>query len=282
MSDPGALTLPPRPHGEVLFGVAGWAYDDWKDVVYPRGCKDTLRAVAARVDVVEINTTFYGLPTARNSTSWVARTEDLGTRFTAKLPKELTHERRLEAATVAAVRDGFAPLWASGRMLGLLAQFPHGFVCTPDTVALVERLAATFGADGPLFVEVRHRSWNDDDALARVQAAGVGVLALDWPGAPSGFARDVPGVLAGGTSYFRLHGRSRAWFEKGAGRDQVYDWHYSRREVAELAGRVTRLAASSDRTLVIANNHFRGEAMVVAEELLDWYRGGARPVAPDG
>ena len=35
----------------LLFGVAGWSYDDWKDVVYPRGCKDTLRAVAELVDV---------------------------------------------------------------------------------------------------------------------------------------------------------------------------------------------------------------------------------------
>jgi uncharacterized protein YecE (DUF72 family) len=213
------------------------------------------------------------MPTVKNSTSWTARTADLGTRFTAKLPAEITHERRLEPTAAAAVREGFAPLWASGRLLGLLAQFPHGFACTPETVAFVERLAATFAVDGPLFVEVRHRSWNGDDALARLAATGVGVLALDYPGAASGFARDVPGVLAGGTSYLRLHGRSPAWFRKGAGRDQVYHWHYSAAEVAQLAGRIERLAAAAHRTLVVANNHFRGEAMAVVEDLRRWYRG---------
>jgi uncharacterized protein YecE (DUF72 family) len=263
----------PRVHGEVLFGVAGWAYDDWKGVVYPRGCKDTLRAVASRVDLIEVNTTFYGLPSAKNSTSWVERTADLGTRFTAKLPAEVTHERRVEPATVAAIRDGFAPLWASGRMLGLLAQFPHGFAATPHAHELLERIAATFAVDGPLFVELRHRSWNDDAALQRAEALGLGVLALDYPGAASGFARDVPRAVADGTAYFRLHGRSPAWFERGAGRDRVYDWRYSADEVAGIAQRVERLAAGARRTLVVANNHFRGSAMVVAEELLAWYRG---------
>ena len=58
-----------------------------------------------------------------------------------------------------------------------------------------------------------------------------------------------------------------------AGRDRVYDWRYSPDEVAELAGRVERLAAGAARTLVVANNHFRGSAMAVVEELLAWYRG---------
>ena len=80
------------------FGVAGWTYADWKDVVYPRNCKDTLRAVAQRVDLIEINNTFYRPPSAKNCKSWVERTADLGTLFTAKLPHEFTHERRFDAA----------------------------------------------------------------------------------------------------------------------------------------------------------------------------------------
>jgi uncharacterized protein YecE (DUF72 family) len=50
----------------VLFGVAGWSYPDWKDVVYPRNCRDTLRAVAERVDLIEINNTFYRPPSSKN------------------------------------------------------------------------------------------------------------------------------------------------------------------------------------------------------------------------
>ncbi|MGB3966244.1 MAG: DUF72 domain-containing protein [Planctomycetota bacterium] len=258
--------------GEVLFGVAGWSYPDWKDVVYPRNCKDTLRAVAQRVDLIEINSTFYGLPSAKNSRSWVERTADLGTRFTAKLPAEFTHRREFDAALVGQVRDGFAPLWASGRLLGLLAQFNHELQFTPEGMALLERIVSAFAGDGPLFVELRHASWNADDALGAVAHLGAGVLDLDYPGNPGGFARDVAGVRADGIAYFRLHGRNKAWFKKGAGRDAVYDWHYSESEVEQLARRLERIAAPAKRTLVVANNHFRGQALVVIEDLLAWYR----------
>lgn len=260
--------------GEVLFGVAGWSYADWKDVVYPRNCKDTLRAVAQRVDLIEINSTFYGIPSAKNSRSWVERTADLGTRFTAKLPQEFTHERRFDDALAAQAREGFAPLVASGRLLGLLAQFNHQLAYDAHAIALLARLAAAFGGDTQLFVELRHRSWNAADALHEVAQLGLGVLALDYPGTAGGFSRDVPGVLGPARiAYLRLHGRNRAWFEKGATRDEVYDWRYSKPEVEQIAQRIERLAADDTRALVVANNHFHGKAMLVVEELLAWYRG---------
>lgn len=257
----------------MLFGVAGWSYPDWKGIVYPRGCKDTLRAVAQRTGLIEINSTFYAVPSAKNCASWAERTADLGTLFTAKLPSEFTHERRCEPATVAATRDGFAPLAASGRLCGLLAQFNHEFPFSADAVAQVARLREAFAATAPLFVEVRHRSWNAQSALDALRGAGVGVLDLDYPGAVGGFSRDVAGVPApGGIAYFRLHGRNQAWFRKGAGRDEVYDWEYSPTEVEMLGARVLRIGAEATRTLVVANNHFHGKAMKVVEELMAWYR----------
>lgn len=260
---------------EVLFGVAGWTYEDWKDVVYPRSCKDTLRAVAQRVDVVEINSTFYGLPSAKNCRSWAERTADLGTRFTAKLPQQFTHERRFDEALVAQVREGFSPLFESGRMLALLAQFDHSLAFGPAAVELLARLAQAFGDAVPLCVELRHASWNASPALGAVAGLQLGVLELDYPGMVGGFSRDVTGVRApGGLAYFRLHGRNRAWFRKGAGRDEVYDWRYGPDEVRQLEKRITRIANDAVRTVVIANNHFHGKAMAVIDELLAWYRQG--------
>jgi len=258
----------------LLFGVAGWSYADWKDVVYPRNCKDTLRAVAQKVDLIEINSTFYGAPSAKNCKSWVERTADLGTHFTAKLPHEFTHERQFDGPFVAQVREGFAPLCGSGRMLGLLAQFNHEFPYGPTAVEHVATLAAAFGGDAPLFIEVRHQSWNAQPALDAMRGLGVGVLDLDYPGMVGGFSRDVAGVHGvGGLAYFRLHGRNKAWFRKGAGRDEVYDWEYSPREVEQIEARLQRIGQDATRTLVVANNHFHGKAMKLIEELLAWYRG---------
>lgn len=257
---------------EVRFGVAGWSYPDWRGVVYPKGCKDTLRAVAQRVGLLEINSTFYAVPSAKNCASWAVRTQDLGTLFTAKLPREFTHERRVASATVAETAAGFAPLAASGRLLGLLAQFAHDFAFGPSAVAHVARLREAFTATAPVFVEVRHRSWNAAAALAALRDVGVGVLDLDYPGMVGGFSRDTAEVPApDGTCYFRLHGRNRAWFRPGAGRDEVYDWEYSRDEVAQLQARLLRIAGGATRTLVVANNHFHGKALAVVEQLLAWY-----------
>ena len=259
--------------GEVLFGVAGWSYDDWKDVVYPRGCKDTLCAVAQRVGLIEINSTFYGLPSAKNCRSWAERTADLGTRFTAKLPQEFTHARRFGDALVARTIEGFVPLQESGRLLGLLAQFNHELPCTTSSIDHVARLANAFAGAGRLFVELRHASWNAAAGLQAMQRMGVGVLELDYPGMVGGFSRDVTGVRAPGDfAYFRLHGRNRAWFRKGAGRNEVYDWRYSADEVEQLGARIERIRAQAAATLVVANNHFHGSAVKVIDDLLAWYR----------
>ncbi|MCR9246271.1 MAG: DUF72 domain-containing protein [bacterium] len=259
--------------GEVLIGVAGWSYPDWQGIVYPKNCKDTLRVVAERVDLIEINNTFYRPPSAKNCASWVRRTEDLGTRFTAKLPREFTHTRQFDAAFSAAVREGFAPLLESGRMLGVLAQFDYRFEHDKDSLDCVARLADAFAGHTNLFVEVRHRSWNSDGALAALRDLGVGVLDLDYPAAATGFSRDVAGINGeDGIAYFRLHGQNRAWFKKGAGRDEVYDWEYSPPEVSEIEARLGRIRTGATRTIVVANNHFEGKAMKLVDQLLAWYR----------
>jgi uncharacterized protein YecE (DUF72 family) len=260
---------------KAIFGVAGWSYEDWKGIVYPRNCKDTLRAVAQRVGLIEINSTFYRPPSAKNCESWVQRTADLGTWFTAKLPREFTHDRQFNDALLTQVRKGFAPLCTSGRMMGFLAQFNYEFPFSAETVRYLGHLAHAFAGDANLFVEVRHRTWNDEQALAALRELGVGVLELDYPGMSSGFSRDVTGVRApGGIAYFRLHGRNPAWFKKDAGRDEVYDWEYSRAEVRQVGERLRRIEADSTRAIVVANNHFHGKALKLIEDLLAWYREG--------
>ena len=217
---------------EILFGVAGWSYADWKGVVYPRGCKDTLRFVAGRVDLIEINNSFYRPPVAKHCASWVERTADLGTCFTAKLPRECTHERVRDAGFYADVRTGFLPLLESGRCLGLLAQFDYRFAHNREAVDHLALLASHFSCDVPLVVEVRHRSWNDAKAVEDARSLGVSIAALDYPGANSGFSLDVPAANGvHGLAYYRLHGRNQAWFKKRAGRDEVYDWEYSGQQV---------------------------------------------------
>ena len=258
----------------ILFGVAGWSYEDWRGIVYPRGCKDTLRFVAKCVDCIEINSTFYRVPVAEHCASWVERTTDLGTLFTAKLPLEFTHRASVAKDLARMVRKGFAPLVASGRLRALLAQFSYRFAADAENLQHVGGLVEIFGKDVPLVVEVRHESWNDKHVLEFARELGISLANLDYPGSAHGFSEDVTGVNGSrGIAYYRLHGRNRsAWFAKDAGRNQVYNYEYSKPEVREITQRLKRIADTANQTIVIANNHFHGNALKLVLQLLAWHK----------
>ena len=94
-------------HATIRFGPAGWMYKDWEGIVYPalkpKGF-DSLSYIADFFDTVEINSSYYGAPTARTAASWVRRVEAAKTfRFTAKLWKRFTHERGKAWSTADAI-----------------------------------------------------------------------------------------------------------------------------------------------------------------------------------
>jgi uncharacterized protein YecE (DUF72 family) len=251
----------------ISVGIAGWSYDDWNGYVYPRGTKDKLRYIAPFVDMVEINSTFYRPPYARTVASWVSRTSDLGAfYFTAKLHQDITHRGRVEPGMVRAFRDGFAPMVEAGRLRHLLAQFRYDFAESGRTRSHLERIASTFGGMTNLVFELRHNSWQSPSALAFLSSLGVTVANLDYPTARDSFNLHVSGV--GEHAYMRLHGRNaRAWFSKGAGRDETYNYAYSGEELDQIANRAVKIASMSDSLTLVANNHYQGKEAMNALEI---------------
>ena len=74
--------------------------------------------------------------------------------------------------------------------------------------------------------------------------------------------------MTGSLFYARFHGRNQAdWFRKGAGRDARYDYLYSAEELAPWLGLIRSAARQNVRGIVIANNHYRGQAAVNAVEI---------------
>jgi uncharacterized protein YecE (DUF72 family) len=272
---------PPSADGasRLRVGLAGWSYDDWRDVVYPRRCKDTLRHIADFFPFVEINASFYRIPSRRTVASWVARTEQRETRFSAKLPRAITHDRKLDPATMPTFAEAFAPLVESGRFAGVLAQFSHALRADRAGLSWLEAVARALDreaglADVPRVVELRDRSFVENDAaLERIERLGFSVAHLDYPGAFDG--RGIERFGPRGLAYLRLHGRNRRnWFDREAGRDATYDWEYSAAELGEVEERIRTLLERARDVIVVANNHFQGQAAKAALELLAWARGG--------
>jgi uncharacterized protein YecE (DUF72 family) len=263
----------------IRVGTAGWSYADWEGIVYPavkpRGFQH-LTHLARFVQCVEVNSSFYALPRAEHAEGWLERIQDRpGFRFTAKVHQDFSHGPLPSAAArgawdahARAYLEGLEPLVRAGRLAALLLQFPASFVRSPQGEQRLERCSELLTASAccPLVVELRHRSWFEPPALARLAGLGLSVAHLDLPAAPD-HAPDWH-EPTGALGYLRLHGRNGgAWFRPGAGRDARYDYLYGPREMDELAAKARRLAGRCDETYVITNNHFEGKALANALDL---------------
>lgn len=274
----------------IRVGPAGWSYADWEGRVYPRRKGrgfHALRYLARFVDCVEVNSSFYALPEARNAERWVELVEEHPSfRFTVKLFQGLTHgpwadtpAARDEARSLgAAFLEGVEPLRDAGRLAALLVQFPLGFQRGPTERDRLALLATVLGPI-PRVLELRHGSWFAPEALEEIRDLGYSLAEIDLPRPPAGVEVWHPPQEAprlGPLGYLRLHGRnSGRWFDPRADRDAKYDYLYSEDEVKEMVGRARRLAQGRDETYVVTNNHFGGQAVVNALEIRSALEGDA-------
>lgn len=268
--------------GSVLVGPAGWSYPDWRGFVYPapsRSGPHELEFVSQYFDTVEINTSFYRPLRPEIARVWVRKiASNPRFRFTAKLLGRFTHERDAGRAEEAACKEGLAPLLESGKLGALLLQFPWSFRNSIEDRAYLANLITKF-SEYPLVVEVRHASWNVPETLELLQEHGVGFCNIDQPL----IGRSMPATarVTAPVGYVRLHGRNYdTWFAENTETGQRYDYLYTPDELREWQRRIASVAARSDTTYVILNNHYQGKAVVNALQLSSMIRKTPVP-APD-
>jgi len=249
---------------KVRIGPAGWSYPDWKGVVYPdpepEGF-DPLTYLARYFDTIEINSTFYRPPHPRNSYRWVKRTSgNSDFRFTVKLYRKFTHERdELKPQEEQQWKRGMEPLIDSGRLGAILMQFPYSFHYSRENLDYLYALRRTFSAL-PLVLEIRHRSWDRPETFDFLRDIEVGFCNIDQP--RISYSQPPTSRVTSPVAYVRLHGRNvRDWFRKNAGRDDRYNYLYSGPELEEWRQRIDLLKKEAPQVYVIANNHYRGQAV---------------------
>ncbi len=263
-------------------GPAGWDYQDWQGVVYPPRLQgtDRLTFLVNLFPTIEINVTFYRPISATLAQRWleaVAPRSDF--RFTAKLFRGFTHERReLPWPEEGAVKAGLEVLRAAGRLGALLAQFPYSFHNTAENRAYLLTVQQHF-REYPLAVEVRHRSWQQLAVRQFLAEHQVAFCNIDQP--QVSYALGETDWVSGPFAYLRLHGRNRQnWFTKMDDVGARYDYLYSPQELAVLADRARRLLVQAPETYLIFNNHPRGQAVANALEMQALLT-GARPALPE-
>ena len=268
----------------VLVGVAGWSYADWNGRVYPTRKPRNfhpLAYLAQYLDLMELNSSFYALPRPDNAANWLRLIEPFPEfRFTAKLHGAFTHGPLdgFDPGLAKAFSVGLSPLRDAGRLLALLVQFPVFFRNEPDAWERLQRIRDLF-PDDRLVLELRHRTWFEPPALERLADLGVGLAHIDLPAARDHPPEEHPSL--GELGYLRLHGRNRrTWFDAQAGRDDRYDYRYDRGEVETLVARMQHIGQGTERSLLVTNNHFGGQAVANALELKGLLT-GTKPRAPE-
>jgi len=255
-------------------GPAGWNYKDWEGIVYPAGKSfDALAFLSEYCDTIEINSSFYAPPRPKDAASWVRRVKhNPRFRFTAKAWNKLSHENRAEDALALRadcdeVRRAMAPLVEGGVLGALLVQFPWRFRNVPENVDYLEVVFRML-SDFPLVLEVRHGSWDEESFYSWLREKSVAFCNVDQPVIGDSIRPDARTTARLG--YFRLHGRNYGnWFREDAGRDARYDYLYSKQEIKQLSAQIREVKQSTEETYAVTNNHFRGQALVNAMEILE-------------
>jgi uncharacterized protein YecE (DUF72 family) len=272
--------------GEIRIGTSGWSYPagegTWNGIFYPippgrrsRGGRfDELRFYAEHFDTVEVNSSFYRVPTAAAVRGWAERTPD-SFEFSLKLYQKFTHPSMYEKTTggdagkvdqqdVDEFRAAIEPLAAAGKLGALLAQFPASFKHEPATREYLEWLLARFKAY-PVAVELRHRSWSDDpaDTLQLLSAYGAAWTQIDEPKFRFSIRQNlVPNVRT--FYYLRLHGRNAAQWWKHDKSEDRYNYFYSPEELQPFAEAAKEASREVRKAYLYANNHFSAKSVANA------------------
>jgi len=177
-------------------GTSGYNYPEWKGSFYPADLPQAkmLPYYAARFPTVEINYTFYRLPSPSTLENWARATPD-PFKLTLKAPRRITHDARLRGCEdlVAAFCDTASTLGA--KLGALLFQLPPSF---GKDVATFERFLELLTPDVRAAVEFRHASWHDEDVYERLRAHEVALCVADSD------KMSTPLVTTAGHAYFRL------------------------------------------------------------------------------
>ncbi len=234
----------------IRVGCAGWSVPSAYAERFGEG-ESHLARYATRFDAVEIDSSFYRPHRPATYARWAETTPE-GFSFAIKVPRAVTHERRL-VETAEALDRFFAETGALGAKRGpVLVQLPPSLSFDPPIAAAFWReLRDRFA--GEVVCEPRHPSWFGRDADRLLGAWNVARVAADPPPVPGA---DEPGGWAG-LRYLRLHGSPRMYYD-------TYDEAYLDR----LAGRLVEVAEHAP-VWCIFDNTAAGAATLNVFSLLD-------------
>ncbi len=287
--------------GDIRVGTASWTdrtliESGW----YPPEANTPAKRLAfyaGRFPLVEVDATYYALPSEQNAGAWAARTP-AGFTFNVKafslftqhptriaaLPTDLrpaaqqagkdpVYLRQVDPAVADQAWERFLaalePLRQAGKLGAILMQFPQWFPISRASKDYIVSCAARV-APRQLCIEFRNRTWmtpaNQNETLEFLSGQRLPYVCVDMP---QGYPSSIPPVLAATAdlAVIRLHGHSEKWTSKDI--HERFGYRYTQEELSEWAPRIRDLAGRADTTHVLFNNCYRDYAQVNAQQLAE-------------
>lgn len=281
----------------ILIGTSGYDYPEWKGVFYPPEVKraDFLSYYATQFNAVELNNTFYNMPTAKRLFSFYERSEGR-LQFSIKANRLLTHEIDSQWQTATEdFKQALNPLLEKNSLSAVLFQFPQSFHYTNENRIYLAKMIAVFEGF-PVVIEFRHKEWIRESVFEGLVQRKASVSFCDMPqlkALPNAdFKNSLYSQFIGPNAYIRLHGRNaNAWYapapkaqtsiisthangaaatyaasseQNGSGR---YDYEYSEGELKEFVPVVHVASEEGRKVQVYFNNHPKGNGARNAMQL---------------
>lgn len=288
--------------GDIFIGTSSFADPLMARYFYPENLPrgEKIRYYALHFNTVEVDSSFYALPSERNSRLFASRTPEdfvfhfkafglmtghpvevkrLGKTLRGYLPADYNEEvvrkaddRLLEQA-FKMFWSALQPLRFAGKLGYILFQYPPWFEKTDENRAFIEK-ARRLLPEANIAVEFRNGTWLADrereDTFSFLSELNLAYVIVDEP--QVGIYGSVPPVVAVTTrdSYIRFHGRNKEnWLKKGISVRERFKYLYSDEELEPWKETVRELTGRTDRVFVLFNNCFAYYALKNARRFAD-------------
>jgi uncharacterized protein YecE (DUF72 family) len=298
--------------GRIRVGTASWTEPTLLKLghFYPpeaKSAEERLRFYASKFDVVEVDSSYYAMPSLDNARRWSERTPD-GFVFDCKafriftqhqtplsaIPKDLrdaaepaknskgnVYYKDLDEGVQRELwqmwRDALSPLRDAGKLGYILVQYPPWVMKNSRNLRHLVHCAEQLEGYS-LAVEFRNKTWFEEDArrevLAFLREQNLALVTVDEP---QGAFFSVPPIWEATSpdlAVVRFHGRNAEnWTKKNITAAERFDYLYSERELEELAPRVQELSRGARQVHAMFNNCYADKATTNAQQFLEMLRG---------
>ncbi len=290
--------------GRILIGTCSWTDKELTEsgAFYPpeaRTPEERLRFYATQFPLVEVDSTYYALPSEKVATLWAERTPP-GFVFDVKAFRLFTNHPTSFSALPRLILEEFpggkpekqlylkdvpddeaelmwqmftsaiAPLHDEGKLGVVLFQFPPWFLPKPESRAHILRCKERMG-DYRMAVEFRNGSWVNRRNLERtadfLNEHGISYVCVDGP---QGFSNSMPplAVATAPVGLVRFHGRNtETWQRRGSASADRFDWWYQPEELQEWVPKIAELAARTQEVHLLMNTNRSNQGPMNANQL---------------